>query len=103
MTYQAIASNVSGVVYFNYHNELNSNRSCDNPGGWAALMSVATELERLTPALLAPSCEWSSLEGDVVATYRKVGDETWILAANTARASCHVEFPLPDGDTGAIV
>ena len=103
MTYQAIASNVSAIFYFNYYNELSSNRSSDNPRGWAALMSVANELERLMPALLAPPCERTSFKGDVVATYRKVGNETWILAANTGPASCHADFPLPDGASKAIV
>ena len=103
MTYQAIVSNVSGILYFNYHNEIHSNRSVDNPSGWAALSGVAGELRLLTPALLAPPDEPFPTSGTVGATFRTVGPETWILAVNPEPRPCMATFGLPRGAAGATV
>ena len=103
MSYQAAVADVSGILFFSYHNEAQSVRACDNPAGWADLSSVASELRALTPALLAPPTEALRCRGEVDATCRQVGAETWVLVVNPQPEKCSATFELPSELTEAAI
>ena len=106
MAWQAIVANVSGILFFCYHNEAHSNRACDNPEGWAALSTVAGELQSLMSALLAPPTDQMRCRTDdpgVGATFRAVGDEIWIIATNPQPEPRRAVFVLPAGSSKARV
>ena len=103
MAWQAVAANVSGILFFCYHNEIHSNRACDNPQGWADLSSVAGELQSLMPALLAPPTDRMQCTTNVQATFRTVGDEIWGLLTNPRREPRCATIDLPAGAGKAIV
>ena len=105
MAWQAIVANVSGILFFCYHNEAHSNRACDNPEGWAALSTVAGELQSLTPALLAPPADQMQCRTDdcgVAVTFRAVGDEIWIIATNPQPDSRRAVFALSGGGKALV-
>ena len=106
MAWQAIVANVSGILFFCYHNEAHSNRACDNPKGWATLSTVAGELQSLTPALLAPTTDQIQCRTDdagVEATFRAAGDQIWIIATNPQPEPRRAVFALSVGSTKALV
>ena len=103
MTWQAIVANVSGVLFFSYHNELQSLRACDSPERWADISAVAGELQALMPALLAPLTDEMQVVGDVQATFRKVGADIWVIATNPETDAGRATFALPEGVSKATV
>ena len=103
MVWQAIAANVSGILFFAYHNEFQSLRACDNPQGWADISTVAGELQVLMPALLAPPTDEIRIPQNVQATCRRVGDDIWLLATNPGETPQQAVFALPDGVREAVV
>ena len=103
MAYQAAVADVSGILFFCYHNEAQSVRACDNPRGWADLSSVARELRLLTPALLAPPVDALQCRGAVDATCRQVGEDVWVLAVNSQPQTCSASFVLPPDMAEAAV
>lgn len=90
MTYMAVARGTSSIFYFigkPPEQEL-----------WDAQGQCAKEIELLTKAIAADDrqrAEVSPAESSVYASYRRNGDQHWIIAVNESEASQQVTISLP--------
>ncbi len=95
MTYQALVEGTRFVLFYNFRPT--------SYAAWEGLGQIAREVNTLRPALLT---EREALPGvtspqdRVVAAMHRVGDETWIRAANRGRTAVDAQFTLPEDCAG---